>query len=555
MPEGQEIQHVAQIADYILSLIRDDSGNRWLIFSKGLETQVTIGLNGDITGSVTTDFSQGTAGHSGNNQITTTIGNKKVTHSKLDDSAVENNNIADQTIELGKIALSAFGNSDPASDNDGHITTHAQLVSYVASILRGYGQNYGVLSVADINAMTLDNLNNGDLCIVGGIDEQHPANVITLGNLTVRNGENLIFHKTGTGASTTGVWQSVDGEFKLIQTAVSDPASSGSGIDFIATISQNTNGEITVTKKSVRIANGSQSGAVTLSDSHTSTSGVNDGVAATPQAVKDAYDLASGKAGKVANATENNLAALDANGDLKDSGKKASDFATSAQGSKADSAIQGVKVNNTELTKDSANKVNIPLAVAPNQSQSVTGNDGAMSKEDKALVDTISDKANKVANATENNFAALDANGDLKDSGKKASDFSDVHHSHGNINEQGQILSTGAAAISNGCAIVYTDQTNLIKKSTETFDGSSDYIALTKKGTFVEVVKDVKLGSAQATPLVKTNGAVVIPMAAPTGTGETSGLMSAADKAKLDGIETDSITATDVADMWAALTA
>ena len=68
-------------------------------------------------------------------------------------------------------------------------------------------------------------------------------------------------------------------------------------------------------------------------------------------------------------------------------------------------------------------------------------------------------------------------------------------------------------------------------------------------------MKDVKLGSAQATPLVKTNGAVVIPMAAPTGTGETSGLMSAADKAKLDGIETDSITATDVADMWAALTA
>lgn len=457
MPEGQELQQVAQIADYILSLILDDSGNRWLIFSKGLETQVTVGLNGDITGSVTTDFSQGTAGHSGNNQITTTIGNKKVTHSKIDDSAVENNNIADQTIELGKIALSAFGNSDPATDNDGHITTHAQLVSYVSSILRGYGQNYGVLSVADINAMTLDNLNNGDLCIVGGIDEQHPANVITLGNLTVRNGENLIFHKTGTGTSTTGVWQSIDGEFKLIQTAVSDPTSSGSGIDFIATISQNTNGEITVTKKSVRIATGSQAGVVTLSDSHTSTSSASDGVAATPQAVKDAYDLASGK-------------------------------------------------------------------------------------------------ASKVANATENNFAALDANGDLKDSGKKASDFSDVHHSHGNINEQGQILSTGAAEISNGCAIVYTDQTNHIKKSTETFDGSSDYKALTQKGTFEEVVKDVKLGSAQATPLTKTNGTIVIPMAVPTGTGETSGLMSAADKAKLDGIETDSITATDVADMWAALT-
>lgn len=546
MPEGQESQVVAQIADYILSLIRDDSGNRWLIFSKGLETQVTVALNGDITGSVTTDFSQGTNGHSGNNQITTTIGDKKVTHAKIGDAAVENNNIKDKTIELGKLADSVFGTTDPGTDNDGHITTHAQLVQYVSQIISGQGTYRGKQSVATINTWTIGGLNNGDRVIC------QDAGVVTLGNLTVRAGEDLIFHKTD---STTGVWQSMDGEFKLIQNAVNDPTSSGSGIDFIATISQDANGEITVTKKTVRIATANESGVVRLSDSHTSDSSTSGGIAATPKAVKDAYDLASGKAGKVANATANNFAALDSNGDLIDSGKKASDFATSAQGDKADSAIQGVKVNNTELNKDSANKVNIPLAVAPNQSQSVAGNDGAMSKEDKALVDTIPGKANKVANATENNFAALDANGDLKDSGKKASDFSDVHHSHGNINEQGQILSTGAAAISNGCAIVYTDQTNLIKKSTETFDGSSDYKALTQKGTFVEVVKDVKLGSAQATPLVKTNGAVVIPMAAPTGTGETSGLMSAADKAKLDGIETDSITATDVADMWAALTA
>lgn len=41
---------------------------------------------------------------------------------------------------------------------------------------------------------------------------------------------------------------------------------------------------------------------------------------------------------KVSGATANNFAALDANGDLKDSGKKASDFATAAQGKKADNA-------------------------------------------------------------------------------------------------------------------------------------------------------------------------------------------------------------------------
>lgn len=41
----------------------------------------------------------------------------------------------------------------------------------------------------------------------------------------------------------------------------------------------------------------------------------------------------------------------------------------------------------------------------------------------KAEVVDISGKADKVANATEGNFAGLDANGNLTDSGKKASDF------------------------------------------------------------------------------------------------------------------------------------
>lgn len=67
----------------------------------------------------------------------------------------------------------------------------------------------------------------------------------------------------------------------------------------------------------------------------------------------------STKADKVSNATSGDFAGLDSNGNLTDSGKKASDFATSAQGSKADSAIQGVKVNGTSLTPDSNMVVDI----------------------------------------------------------------------------------------------------------------------------------------------------------------------------------------------------
>ena len=48
----------------------------------------------------------------------------------------------------------------------------------------------------------------------------------------------------------------------------------------------------------------------------------------------------SGKADKVAGAAAGNLAGLDASGNFTDSGSKPSDFATAAQGAKADTAVQ-----------------------------------------------------------------------------------------------------------------------------------------------------------------------------------------------------------------------
>lgn len=69
----------------------------------------------------------------------------------------------------------------------------------------------------------------------------------------------------------------------------------------------------------------------------------------------------SGKADKVASATAGNFAGLDANGNLTDSGKNAADFATAAQGTKADSAIQSVKVNGTALTPDANKAVDIEV--------------------------------------------------------------------------------------------------------------------------------------------------------------------------------------------------
>ena len=127
--------------------------------------------------------------------------------------------------------------------------------------------------------------------------------------------------------------------------------------------------------------------------------GVQDSLDAADTAIQDV----SGKADKVSGATENDFAGLDANGNLKDSGKKASDFATAAQGALADTAYQ----------KPSGGIPDTDLSAAVQTS---------LGKADTAIQD-VSGKADKVSGATENDFAGLDSNGNLKDSGKKASDF------------------------------------------------------------------------------------------------------------------------------------
>ena len=102
----------------------------------------------------------------------------------------------------------------------------------------------------------------------------------------------------------------------------------------------------------------------------------------------DVTDQIAGKADKVSGAVSGDFAGLDSQGNLTDSGKKASDFATAAQGAKADAAApQATTYNKTEV-------------------------DGK-----------LAGKADKVSGAVSGDFAGLDANGNLTDSGKKASDF------------------------------------------------------------------------------------------------------------------------------------
>lgn len=79
---------------------------------------------------------------------------------------------------------------------------------------------------------------------------------------------------------------------------------------------------------------------------------------------KPTIPVVTGKADKVENATPGNFAGLDADGNLTDSGSKAVDFATAAQGAKADTAVQpepgkGLFSGNYN---DLSNKPTIPAA-------------------------------------------------------------------------------------------------------------------------------------------------------------------------------------------------
>lgn len=453
------------MAQHDLSKIVDDNGDEYLIKAKGLESQVQINLTGDVTGTVTTDMSTDAEsggephGHSGVNNIASTIANGAVGTAKIADSAVTTGKINDKAVTLDKIADAAKGGA--VSDNDGVLATHSAVKSYVDAQISGQGHYLGKQTVATINTWTADNLNNGDRVICDD------SGTVTLGNIAVRAGEDLIFWKTGTGSSQTAIWQSMDGEFKLKQTAKSDPTASGTTLTAIATISQDANGEITATKKTIQDGTTSQKGVVQLSSSTSSTS---TSLAATASAVKAAYDLAAGKqdpitfdgtynastnkaatvssvtsriqaldatvtstdgtnvqvkvtetdgkitavnittdntATKVASATAGNFAGLDSNGDLTDSGSKASDFATSAQGSKADSAIQGVKLNgaSSALTPDSNKVVTIPDAIATGTTGATNG---LMTAADKQKLNGISTGANKVQSSTTNGNIKID---------------------------------------------------------------------------------------------------------------------------------------------------
>lgn len=240
--------------------------------------------------------------------------------------------------EVGAVATTAVGaNSGVASlDSNGHVPT-SQLPSYVDDVIEGYYNTADNKFYEEDTYTTEITPEEGKIYVDLSTEKTYRWS----GSAYVQINAGLALGETSGTAYEGNKGKANADNIATIQGLI--PAS--------ATTSNKLATEADIPAVSNFIEKSSTAGLVK-----------NDGTIDTTTYVSDI----TGKADKVASATSGNFAGLDANGNLTDSGSKASDFLTSTD---------------------------------------------------------VSGKADKVTSATSGNFAGLDSNGNLTDSGSKASDF------------------------------------------------------------------------------------------------------------------------------------
>lgn len=255
-----------------LSRIKDRTNDViYLIKALALAAARNMALSGDITGSASTDLS-------GDVTIPSTIAAGAVTESKVATDAVTTTKIKDLNVTFGKLAAAVYGGSI-AEGTANKLATKAQVKQYVESVISGQGTYRGSQTVATINGWTLANLNNGDR-----VNVSDSGTVTIDGNsLPVRAGEDLTLWKYVDNGVTHGIWQSHDGEFKLLQTAVDEAGGVGMTL---TRIQQNANGDIVATFAQIAITSAQITDKMSTYDG----SGSNKTKVVTGEAVKAAID-------------------------------------------------------------------------------------------------------------------------------------------------------------------------------------------------------------------------------------------------------------------------
>jgi len=438
-------------------------------------------------------------------QVAPTTGAVKSAIESLDvsDTAVSQQYVSAVSEADGKITVSrktfsfsdipetlgvAQGGTGATSATDARTNLDVYSKGEVDSMVSGHGKFLGNLTATEINNLT--SISNSDtvICVVAEVvPPAVPDNQVDRGDgtyITVRDGEQLIV----SDKSGTPLWESVTGKFKLTQQAYSD-ARTSDDFSVIDGLTQNANGEVTTTRHS--LSDASNIGGTATHGLMSATDKVK------LDALPDRSDLdnsLAAKADKVSNATAGNFAALDANGNLADSGHKHSDYKTvqtavsdpSASGSTL-AAIDTISQNaNGEITVTkktiqdgtTEQKGVVQLAGSIGATVSTENNKAAT---EKAVRDAINDldvsnitgfdKGKTLATLTETN-------------GKIAATFQDIDITSAHVTDKqtttfdgtAETLTTGKAVKSaldtlvNGldAEVTSTDGTNVQVKVTET---------------------------------------------------------------------------------------
>lgn len=213
------------------------------IYAAGLWNTQTIAITGDVVGQGTTDFADGAGLTFGVTLQADTVGES---HIKIG------------AVTLNRIASSAKTNNAVAGDEK--LITSGGVRNAIDNALASIGVPYGPKTVDEINALTDIPVGSTVHVIEGGtstvVSDSYPS-----GGITVRVGEDLKYHKSG---SVHG-WYTTDGEFKVKQPEVtpSDFVNGGDTSDFkfVSSVVQDDNGDITVTIKTIPLATPSTNGS------------------------------------------------------------------------------------------------------------------------------------------------------------------------------------------------------------------------------------------------------------------------------------------------------
>jgi len=531
-----------------VSIISDKLGQDHPIHAKQLEDTKTVTLTGDITGTGHWNFA-------GAETMDTDISENAVTNRELAANSVvgaaggssgssQKSNIVQGSI--GFVDINSGAIDQTVSSSTDKLVTSGAVKNAIDDAILNRGTDYGPMTVTQINAITED-IHTGSTVHVttdGTItDGVTPAGVHT-SSLEVKAGEDLRYlNKDGVKG-----WYSLEANVKLRQTPVSDPTVPTTGtreaIAFIDSISQDANGDITPTKKEVRQASTSQTGVVQLTNATDSDSETLAATAKAVKAVKDATDsLSSRKKDKQTPITGNQgstaqtLTGIAQNADgvitptfenIQSANASHPGLMSAADYSKLDALptntvlenkLAGKKDDQTPVDTDSATGTgkggslrtltrlqqnangditatfaDIPEAVATVVGET-DGSKGLMSAADKTKLDAVKPGATKVE--------ASETNGNIKIDGAETNVY--THPS--------------AGATSHGSK---GDTRNQTPGFGETFKSISATVD-TDGHTTALGEHTVKIPDTLATP---STG----------GTGGSKGLMSAADKEKLNGI-------------------